>query len=131
MPIEEKRKSSRLRLPIEIEALSGTFRIGTLKDISEEGMFIQSTDPKEVGTRLDLSVTLPGDGRRIRFVGEVAWVNLPPEQDEPLPRSQSLPVADNPGMGVRILSISEEDRSLLQRILRDPALYSSTQQAEA
>lgn len=131
MPIEERRKSSRLRLPIEIEALSGTFRIGTLKDISEEGMFIQSTDPKEVGTRLDLSLTLPGDGRKIRFVGEVAWVILPPEQNEPLPHSRPTPVTDNPGMGVRILSISEEDRRILQQLLRDSALDSSAREAHS
>ncbi len=131
MPIEEKRKSSRLRLPIEIEAISGTFRIGTLKDVSEEGMFIQSTDPKEVGTRLDLSLTLPGDGKKIRFVGEVAWVNPPPEQGEPWSGSPGGPVADNPGMGVRILSISEEDRSLLQRVLQDSALDSPGRQADS
>lgn len=132
MPIEEKRKSPRLRLPVEIEAVSGTFRIGTLKDVSEEGMFIQSTDPKEVGTRLDMSLTLPGDGKKIRLVGEVAWVNPPPEQNEPWPEeSPGALVMVNPGMGVRILYISEEDRTLLQKFLQNFALDSLGRQSDS
>lgn len=118
MAIEEKRKSSRLHLPIEIEALSGTFRIGTLKNISEEGMFIQSTDPKEVGTRLDLSLALPGRENKIRFVGEVAWVRPSLEQTDPSLYSKDMPVTYNPGMGVRILSISPEDRDLLLQFVK-------------
>lgn len=131
MPIEEKRRFPRLRLPVEIEAVSGTFRIGTLKDVSEEGMFIQSTDPKEVGTRLDLSLTLPGGGKRIRLVGEVAWVNPPLGQNEPWTESPGAPVTVNPGMGVRILYISEEDRTLLQQVLQDSALDSPALQSDS
>jgi uncharacterized protein (TIGR02266 family) len=131
MPIEEKRRSSRLHLPIEIEALSGTFRIGTLKNISEEGMFIQSTDPKEVGTRLDLSLVLPGGDKKIRFVAEVAWVNPPLEQIDPSLPSRNKPVTYNPGMGVRILSIPPEDRDLFFQFVKDSIAGTQDRQADS
>jgi hypothetical protein len=94
-------------------------------------MFIQSTDPKEVGTRLDLSLVLPGGDKKIRFVAEVAWVNPPLEQIDPSLPSRNEPVAYNPGMGVRILSIPPEDRDLFFQLVKDSIAGTQDRQADS
>ena len=53
MEEREKRQTTRIPVPVYIEAFTESFPIGILKNISAEGMFIQSTEPKEVGTRMD------------------------------------------------------------------------------
>lgn len=119
MQNQEKRRSGRLDLSVAIEAFSESFPIGKLRNLSPGGMFIQSTEPKEVGTKIDLSLTLPLGRRKILFTGEVIWVNYPPTHPDTPSTDAGRHVADNPGMGIRILSISSEDRALLDHLMRD------------
>jgi hypothetical protein len=70
MQNQEKRRTGRLALSVAIEAFSGSFPIGMLRNLGPEGMFIQSTEPKEVGTQMDLSLTLPKGHRKILLTGE-------------------------------------------------------------
>jgi hypothetical protein len=119
----EKRQTTRIPVPVYLEAFTESFPVGILKNVSEEGMFIQSTEPKEVGTRMDLSLKLPGSEDKIQLTAEVVWVIYPPsfpetaEQIEP-----GKPVTDNPGMGLRILSASAEDLVSLEGFLREPEI---------
>ena len=119
MPNPEKRKAGRLALSVAIEAFFGSFPIGTLRNLGPQGMFIQSTEPKEVGTKMDLSLTLPQGDRKILLTGEVIWVNYPPSQQDSPSTDAEQHVADNPGMGIRILAIQPEDRTLLQQLMQD------------
>ena len=117
----EKRQTTRIPVPVYLEAFTESFPVGILKNVSEEGMFIQSTEPKEVGTRMDLSLKLPGSEVKIELTAEVVWVVYPPSFPETGEEVQpGRPVTDNPGMGLRILSASAQDLVSLEGFLREP-----------
>ena len=116
----EKRQTTRIHVPVYIEAFTESFPVGVLKNVSSDGMFIQSTEPKEVGTRMDLSLRLPGSDDKIQLTAEVVWVVHPPSFPETEREVEpGKPVADNPGMGLRILSASNQDLISLQEFLQD------------
>jgi hypothetical protein len=46
-------------------------RRGTIVDISVKGMLLETDDPVDVGTKLDLSFRLPGDPTDLRVVAQV------------------------------------------------------------
>ena len=119
MEEREKRQTTRIPVPVYLEAFTESFPVGILKNVSEEGMFIQSTEPKEVGTRMDLSLMLPGSDSKIQLTAEVVWVIYPlsfPEPDEEF--QPGKPGTDNPGMGLRILSAAAEDLVSLEGFLQ-------------
>jgi len=123
MEEREKRQTTRIPVPVYLEAFTESFPVGILKNVSEEGMFIQSTEPKEVGTRMDLSLKLPGSEEKIQLTAEVVWVIYPPSFPETGEMFQpGKPVADNPGMGLRILSASTRDLVSLEGFLREPEI---------
>ncbi len=115
----EKRQTTRIPVPVYIEAFTESFPVGILKNASQDGLFIQSTEPKEIGTRMDLSLRLPGSENKIKLSAEVVWVVYPPSFPEPGHEIQpGKPVTDNPGMGLRILSASPEDIVSLEGFLK-------------
>ncbi len=109
------------RVPVYTEAFSESFLVGILKNISREGMFILTTEPKEVGTRMELSLALPGNEKeRIRIEAEVVRVCRPSDLQEAEETGQAgKSLVDGPGMGLRILSIAPQDLALLMSFLRD------------
>lgn len=116
----EKRQATRVHVPVYVEAFTESFPVGVLKNVSAEGMFIQSTEPKEVGTRMDLSLKLPGAETKIEMTAEVVWVVYPPTFSEMGSSVQpGKPVTDNPGMGLRILSASPQDLASLEGFLQE------------
>ncbi len=124
MEENEKRRTTRLPVPVYVEAFTESFPVGMLKNVSEEGIFVQSTEPKEVGTRMDLSFKLPGSDTKIQVTAEVVWVVYPPSFPEMEPHGRTgRPISYNPGMGLRILSSSAPDLDSLGAILEgsDPA----------
>lgn len=114
----EKRQSTRIPVTVYLEASGETYPLGVLKEVSRRGLFIQSTEIKEPGTRLDLSIRLPEGEDSIQLTAEVIWVIYPPvlQQGEGTGPARK-PVTDNPGMGLRVLSASSRDRDLLDRLL--------------
>jgi hypothetical protein len=117
---EEKRTDPRLHVPVYVEAFEETFPLGTLLNMSTRGMFVQSTEPKEVGTQIDISFQLPDTETWIQLKAKVVWVNRPPSfsADEPYVPASRL-VDDNPGMGLNILSIAPETKSVLETFIQD------------
>ena len=116
----EQRQATRIRVPVYLEAFTESFPVGILKNVSAEGMFIQSTEPKEVGTRMELSLKLPGAETKIEMTAEVVWVIYPPSYPEMEQDAQPVkPVTDNPGMGLRILSASPKDLVSLEGFLQE------------
>lgn len=73
-----------------------------LSDISLGGLFIATDDPLDQGETVKLKIFLPDKGRELEVLGEVAWSSrehvITPEKTHP------------PGMGVRFLHLSIEDR---------------------
>jgi hypothetical protein len=98
----------RIRLKESDTDIAASFDV---KDLSEGGMFIHSPLLWEPGKKFDLSFTLPGTGKEIRVLGEVAramdkyLLAGDPGQD---------PI---PGMGIRFTKISPADRALIKEFL--------------
>ncbi|MFU8858371.1 MAG: TIGR02266 family protein [Deferrisomatales bacterium] len=103
-----------LRYPARLE-ISYTSREGRQKltnysvNISTGGLFLETTQPLEVGTPLSLSINLPDRGEPLRCSARVAWANHP----EYLLKS-NLP----PGVGLQFLDLSLADLHLLRDFLR-------------
>jgi type IV pilus assembly protein PilZ len=71
------------------------------------GIFVKTTDPLTVGTRLLLSFEPPGY-QPFKLQGQVAWVNkLRADGDNP-----------NPGMGIRFVDLQPADRERLVEVIR-------------
>lgn len=85
-----------------------TFLYASIANISELGVFVRTTDPPEVGTRLVLRFAPPGSRAPFVVEGVVQWVN-------PV---LALSIGPNPGMGVRFVEISIEDRERLVDAIR-------------
>jgi type IV pilus assembly protein PilZ len=84
-----------------------TFLYASIANISQMGIFVKTTDPLPVGTKLMLSFSPPGH-ESFKLEGAVAWVNkLRPGGDNP-----------NPGMGVKFIDLTLPDRERLVEIIR-------------
>jgi type IV pilus assembly protein PilZ len=84
-----------------------TFLYASITNISAMGIFVRTTDPKAVGSKLVLSFEPPGY-EPFKLQGEVAWINpLRPNGDNP-----------NPGMGVRFVNLKSDDRERLVEVIR-------------
>lgn len=84
-----------------------TFLYASIANISQMGIFVKTTEPLVRGTELWLSFSPPGH-EPFKLRGVVAWIN---------------PVRDNgdnpnPGMGVRFMDLTLEERERLVRIIR-------------
>lgn len=83
---------------------------GFSENISEGGLFVATHSLCEVGTRLPLVFTLPGDAEPIRVTAEVRWVRLYNEaSDAP------------PGMGLSFVGLSERDWARISRFVQQRA----------
>jgi type IV pilus assembly protein PilZ len=85
-----------------------TFLYASITNISALGIFVRTTEPLEVGTRLILRFAPPGARAAFVVNGVVQWVN-------PV---LALAVSPNPGMGVRFTELSAEDRERLVDAIR-------------
>jgi uncharacterized protein (TIGR02266 family) len=83
----QPRKDAAFRVRIADEASLRTFHT---RNVSRGGMFLATTDVKELGTRLDLVVRHPVSGRQFPLAAEVRWTRAHGPVDEQ-------------GMGVRLL----------------------------
>ena len=79
-----------------------TFLFASIANISEMGIFVKTTDPLAIGTKLTLAFAPPGY-EPFKLQGKVAWVNKVRDNgDNP-----------NPGMGIRFLDLELPDRERL------------------
>jgi type IV pilus assembly protein PilZ len=84
-----------------------TFLFASITNISEMGIFVRTTDPLRVGTKLRLAFAPPG-AESFKLEGSVAWVN-------PLRANGDNP---NPGMGIRFVNLKPEQRERLVEVIR-------------
>jgi type IV pilus assembly protein PilZ len=104
----ERRQHERVLVDIEVDyRADDTFLFAYITDISAMGIFVQTNNPEDVGTRLNLCFRI--DGRLLELEGEVTWIN-PQRPDDPSGR--------NPGMGIHFLNLGDEDRADLMRMVR-------------
>jgi type IV pilus assembly protein PilZ len=104
----DRRISARYEVTWAVDCVAeDTFLFASLTNISEMGIFVRTTEPLAVGTRLTLSFAPPGH-EPFKLQGQVAWVNkLRANGDNP-----------NPGMGVRFTTLTADDRERLVEVIR-------------
>jgi type IV pilus assembly protein PilZ len=84
-----------------------TFLYASIANISAMGIFVKTLEPLALGTRVSLSFAPPGY-EAFKMAGEVAWINrLRENGDNP-----------NPGMGVRFIDLSLDQRERLVEVIR-------------
>jgi type IV pilus assembly protein PilZ len=84
-----------------------TFLYASITNISEMGIFVRTTDPLRVGTKLRLKFAPPG-AESFELEGAVAWINrIREDGDNP-----------NPGMGVRFVNLQPDERERLVEVIR-------------
>lgn len=92
---------------VDCVAQGDTFLYASITNISEMGIFVRTTDPLMIGTKLRLSFSPPG-AEGFKLEGSVAWVNLVRANgDNP-----------NPGMGIRFVNLQLDQRERLVEVIR-------------
>lgn len=93
-----------------------TFLYASIRDISELGIFVATREPLAIGTRVTLRFAPPPSERGFVLSGVVQWVN-------PL---RLLAENRNPGMGVKFVELTAEDRERLVSAIRTFAYLRET-----
>ena len=115
-PASERRSHDRFPVAWSVGCgTDDTFLYASITNISAMGIFIQTREPKALGTEMVLSFSPPGH-EPFKLRGTVAWINPYRENgDNP-----------NPGMGVRFVDLTTEERERIVEVIhtiayvRDP-----------
>jgi type IV pilus assembly protein PilZ len=86
---------------------SDTFLYASITNISEMGIFVRTSEPLRIGTKLRLTFAPPG-GDGFELEGCVAWVNRVKPEGENI----------NPGMGIRFVNLQLDERERLVEVIR-------------
>lgn len=99
----ERRSAERIDVTWSVDCeTEDTFLYASITNISEMGIFVRTTEPLPVGTRLSLRFAPPTCAETFVLAGTVQWVNaVRPLHDNP-----------NPGMGICFanLTLAERER---------------------
>ncbi len=96
----ERRSAERIDVTWSVDCeTDDTFLYASIANISELGIFVMTREPLEVGTILTMRFAPPGHPAFV-LRGIVQWVNA----------VRALAVCPNPGMGVRFVDLTHEDR---------------------
>lgn len=106
---QERRSYERFEVTWSVDCVTDeTFLYASIANISEMGIFVRTIDPLPVGTQLTLRFAPPGSADPFVLRGTVQWVNAV------RPLSDNL----NPGMGVRFIDLSADDRERIVETIR-------------
>ncbi len=93
-----------------------TFLYASITNISQLGIFVATHEPLEIGTRLTLRFAPPGHESFV-LQGVVQWIN-------PV---RVLGENRNPGMGIRFVDITSDDRERLVEAIHTIAYVQATE----
>ena len=100
-PVSDRRIYERIDVEWSVDCeTEQTFLYASITNISEMGIFVATHEPLEVGTRLTLRFAGHGEQSPFILLGQVQWVN-------PIRMLSDNP---NPGMGIRFVDLSSENR---------------------
>jgi len=118
---DDRRIHDRFEVTWDVDCTTeDTFLYASISNISQMGIFVTTTDPLPIGTKLLLSFTpkknrdadatleMSSASEPFKLEGVVAWVNaVRPNGDNP-----------NPGMGVRFVDLTLPDRERIVDLVR-------------
>ena len=131
---DDRRRAPRLLVDLEVDyGNQDNFLFAYIRDISATGIFIRTESPEKAGTRLNVRFTPhgeQGDGSMapLELEGEVIWIN-------PFRPSRSDSI--HPGMGVRFIDLTDEQRYRLTAFVKtfaylgDDAVASEAEDSQA
>jgi type IV pilus assembly protein PilZ len=107
-PVPSRRATERIEVIWAVDCASDdTFLYASITNVSELGVFVRTEQPLLAGTRLQLHFE-PAGFAPFDLAGEVAWINpVHPHGDNP-----------NPGMGIRFINLTPDDRERLVEVVR-------------
>jgi type IV pilus assembly protein PilZ len=105
----ERRSTERVEVLWSVDCeTEDTFLYAAITNISAMGIFVRTNEPLAVGTSVTLRFAPPHASEPFVLGGEVAWVNrVRPRSDNP-----------NPGMGIRFVSLTSDDRERIVETVR-------------
>lgn len=116
-PGSNRRSAERIDVTWSVDCeTEDTFLYANITNISEVGIFVRTQEPLEVGTRLKLKFAPPGAGNDFILTGQVQWINPVRMLAENL----------NPGMGIRFVDLTLDDRERLVDVVRTIAYVRSS-----
>ena len=105
----DRRGATRVLVDLEVDyGNQDTFLFASIRDISATGIFVRTTVPEPPGTHLNLRFTPAGAEEPLELEGKVIWINSYRPDD-----SNNL----NPGMGVRFIGLTAEQRHRLVELV--------------
>ena len=117
-PSVERRKTDRYPVTWSVDCeTEDTFLYACITNISAMGIFVRTDTPLTVGTRVTLRFAPPGEITPFVLEGVVQWIN--PVR----PLAENL----NPGMGIRFVSLTADDRERLVEAIRTIAYVRESQ----
>jgi type IV pilus assembly protein PilZ len=110
MDASNRRSASRgaIRLRVDYERMNAFFADYT-KNISKGGTFIKTARPLPIGTRFLFALSLPALSEPVQITGEVQWISEP----------GSPASGDEPGMGIRFVFVSDEERHRFEGLVQN------------
>ncbi len=100
-PDNERRASERFAVEWAVDCVGEeTFLYAEITNISHLGIFVACEEPFEVGTLLTLKFSPEANDASFCIPGRVQWVN----------RNHSFSTSKHPGMGIRFVGLTLEDR---------------------
>jgi uncharacterized protein (TIGR02266 family) len=112
---QNRRVHSRFAVELDVSISSDhNFYAGFTENLSAGGIFVATHVLKPEGSRVELSMFLPGSSEPIRGKGEVRWIR-------PFNERSNVP----PGMGIRFVELDPGAEESIKRFLaeRDPLFY--------
>jgi len=108
MPLEgrsEQRQDIRAAIELKVEYKRlNTFFADYTKNISKGGTFIKTKKPLDVGTEFLFKLTVPSLPAPLELRGQVKWVV----------QEDSTDPGQSPGMGIRFIYSSDEERAQIE-----------------
>jgi type IV pilus assembly protein PilZ len=109
IPLSNRRTAERIDVTWSVDCeTEDTFLYASIANISEMGIFVSTREPLQVGTELTLRFAPPGARETFVLNGQVQWIN-------PV---RLLSESRNPGMGIRFMNLSAEERERLVDTIR-------------
>lgn len=116
-PGSERRIATRVDVEWSVDCETpDTFLYASIRNISQMGIFVMTGHPLEVGTELTLKFAPPGHEAPLELAGVVQWVNL----------TRPFAPSPNPGMGIRFVGLTLDQRERIVEIIRTIAYVRDT-----